>query len=134
MTVNIDLGWFSLCFDVDTLEHGLEYYGKLGFRQVKADFANGWCMVSNGHLRMTFFLNDYIKKTFGVTHLMNFRGTDVLKLSKTVKEHGIVPFEDASLFTDGSVDMTIKDPFNNVLFIDCHPSEATNDPRNDGSY
>lgn len=121
---DIDLGWFTLCFDVKDMGKALEFYRQLRFSIETGGIEEGGCQVTNGNVRLTFFSNGFIQKEFGVSHLFNFRGGDVRTNFENLKKLGISFTQDLKIHEDGSIDAKFEDLDGNVIYLDTHPSEV----------
>lgn len=135
----LDMGWFSLCFDVEDMEKAVEFYNKLGFRIVSGGVDKGYCAISNGNMRFSLFPNNFIKQEFGVSHLFNFRGGRVKEIVETLKSRGVEFTKDYTVWEEegpsqGSEDAIFSDTDGNVIYVDTHPTERDNDPRGTEDY
>jgi hypothetical protein len=59
-----NLGWFTLCFDVEDMEKAFVFYQTIGFWKVGGGKEEGYLTISNGGIRFTLFENGYIQKEF----------------------------------------------------------------------
>ncbi|MHA2090282.1 MAG: VOC family protein [Candidatus Kariarchaeaceae archaeon] len=119
-----NLGWFTLCFDVEDMEKAFVFYQTIGFWKVGGGKEEGYLTISNGGIRFTLFENGYIQKEFGVSHLLNFRGGDVDENYKELNTKGIEFTQEPKTWKDGSIDARFTDFDGNVFYLDTHPSEV----------
>jgi predicted enzyme related to lactoylglutathione lyase len=119
-----NLGWFTLCFDVEDMNKAFEFYKTIGFWKIGGGEESGYLTISNGGVRFTLFKEGYIQKEFGISHLFNFRGGDVEKNFEELKSKEIEFTQDIGTWKDGSVDARFNDLDGNVFYLDTHPSEV----------
>lgn len=104
----MELGRFFLGLNVDDVGHSVDFYKRLGFRQVSGDPDRGWAIVDNGRLSLGLFRGDS-----GI--LLNFLDGSVPKIAEFLRENGIDLKKDDVVVGDDSISVTLEDPDGNLI-------------------
>ncbi len=104
----MELGRFFLGLNVHDVGRSVDFYGKLGFRQIAGDPDNGWAIVDNGEIRLGLY-----KGKGGV--LLNFLDGRVEEIVEHLGEKGIDVGEDEVVVSDDNISVTIEDPDKNLI-------------------
>jgi catechol 2,3-dioxygenase-like lactoylglutathione lyase family enzyme len=117
MAENINLGKFHLCLNVAELKRSLDFYGKLGLKQVGGSVGEGWAILAYGNLYLGLYQGH-------IGHnLLNFRGGDVFAVAASLKAQGMKMKSDAAREADGSDGAWLEDPDGNLIYFNTHPDE-----------
>lgn len=119
-----NLGWFTLCFDVEDIDKSFNFYESIGFWKIDGGVDKGYVTISNGGVRFTLFKEGYIKKEFGVSHLFYFRGGDVENNFRELNEKKVKFSQKPLTWKDGSIDARFLDLDGNIFYLDTHPTEV----------
>ncbi len=117
MTENINLGKFHLCLNVAELKRSLDFYAKLGLRQVGGSVDEGWAVLEYGNLYLGLY-QGHIEQ-----NLLNFRGGDVFAVAASLKARGVRMKADAAREADGSDGAWLEDPDGNLIYFNTHADE-----------
>jgi len=120
---NLDLGRFELCLDVADIRRSLDFYEKLGFRQVAGDVEERNVVLQKGDCRLALY-QGYIKG-----NLLNFRGGDVFAIAAALKQQGLAFKKEAFTAEDGSAGALLEDPDGNEIYFVSHPGETPAAPQ-----
>jgi lactoylglutathione lyase len=112
-----DLGALDVCLNVKDLRASIEFYERLGFREVEGEPAKGWSVHARDRVRIGLFHGFIPKNT------LNFRGGDIGKIVEGLKRRGLKPYDIRLLGKDGTGNAMLKDPDGNPIFFDSTPKE-----------
>ena len=114
----LNLGRFEYCLNVRDLQHSMNFYEKLGFKQAGGNPEEGWVVLEHNNLRLALYQGHI------AGNLMNFRGGDVNEIARALKDRDLRMKMDAILESDGSMGATIEDPDGNLIYFNTHPDEV----------
>ncbi|MHA2365503.1 MAG: VOC family protein [Candidatus Hodarchaeales archaeon] len=111
------LGRFDLCLNIKDIHKSVDFYKKLGLLEVEGNIDEGWMVLANGNLRLALY-QGHIKEV-----TLNFRGGNVMEISKKLKDQGFEFHKEPVQNKEGSASATLKDPDGYVIFFDTHHTE-----------
>jgi catechol 2,3-dioxygenase-like lactoylglutathione lyase family enzyme len=122
----IRLGNFSVSLNVKDIQASIEFYQKLGFRQVGGDPKQRWIVLQNEQAKIGLFQGMLEKNslTFNpgwdseTKTLDDF--DDVRDIQKELVSRGIELAVKADELTDGPAFVVLNDPDGNPILIDQH--------------
>ncbi len=113
----MNLGRVELCLHVKELTTSLEFYHKLGFIDQEVYPEEGWGIL---HYR-DFVLGLY--QGYIEENLLNFRGGNIYRLQNWLKKTGLPIEKTEAVNEDGIGSIYMRDPDNNLLYLDTSPGE-----------
>jgi catechol 2,3-dioxygenase-like lactoylglutathione lyase family enzyme len=114
---NTELGEFVLCLNVKDLGQALEFYRRLGLKQVGGVPDEGWVILGHSNLKLGLF-EGHIEK-----NLLNFRGGDVFALTRELEGRGLKILRGPEREADGSAGAWLADPDGNLIYFNTCPDE-----------
>ncbi len=120
------LGAFSVSLAVKDLEASKVFYEKLGFATFGGDQSQNWLILKNGDHVIGLFQGMFDKNilTFNpgwgqdAQPLKEF--TDVRKLQRQLKDHGVSLVTEADESSTGPASLMLMDPDGNMILLDQH--------------
>lgn len=104
----MEIGRFFLGLNVHDVGRSVDFYGRLGFRQIAGDPDNGWAIVDNGEIRLGLYRGEG-----GV--LLNFLDGRVEEIVEHLGEKGINVGKDGVVVSDDKISFSIEDPDRNLI-------------------
>jgi catechol 2,3-dioxygenase-like lactoylglutathione lyase family enzyme len=77
----LELGWFTLCLKAGKYKEMLDFYRKLGFKNVGGQPEHGWATLANGATELAVM-------SFLQSNLINFRGGPIATLAAELERRG----------------------------------------------
>ncbi|MEA3310725.1 MAG: VOC family protein [candidate division WOR-3 bacterium] len=114
----LTLGRFELCLRVADINKSLEFYKKLGFKEIDGKIEEGWLIIKNSNCILGLYQGHISKNT------LNFRGGDVFAIADVLKSQGLTMEVDAHTESDGSDGAEILDPDGNLIYFNTAPGEG----------
>lgn len=122
----MELGAFSVSFNVKDIYKSKEFYEKLGFKTFGGDVNQNWLIMKNKDTVIGLFQGMFEKNilTFNpgwdsnAENLEEFTG--VRELQKELKQKGVKLIQEADESTEGPAFITLEDPDGNQILIDQH--------------
>lgn len=84
----LELGWFTLCLKAGKYKETLDFYRKLGFKNVGGQPEHGWATLTNGATEVAVM-------SFLQSNLINFRGGPIATLAAELERRGFPLFHQA---------------------------------------
>ena len=113
----MNLGRVELCLNVKDLTVSLEFYHKLGFVDLEIYPEEGWGILQYRDFVLGLY-QGHIKE-----NLLNFRGGNIYRLKDSIEKCGLQMEKWESVNEDGTGSIFMRDPDNNLLYLDTSPGE-----------
>ncbi len=126
LSLNMQLGTFSISLAVKDIEKSQLFYEKLGYSQIGGEQSQGWLILRNGDhvigLFQAMFENNIMTFNPGWDKDCKTLDTfdDVRKLHKKFKEDGIKMTQENITGDTGPSSFSIVDPDGNAILFDQH--------------
>jgi hypothetical protein len=104
----LEIGRFFLGLNVDDVGRSVDFYERLGFRQIAGDPDKSWAIVDNGKTRLGLYRGEG-----GV--LLNFMDGRVEDIVEHLSEKGIDVGEDGVVVSEDKISLTIEDHDRNII-------------------
>jgi len=114
----MDLGQFELCLQVADLGRPLDFYTKLGFRQVAGSREDGVVVVRNGDCRIGLYQGHIAE------NLLNVRSGDIAEIARRVQTNGLAFEKPPFAGEDGGMSALLRVPDGNAAYLVSHPDES----------
>jgi catechol 2,3-dioxygenase-like lactoylglutathione lyase family enzyme len=124
----IQLGNFSVSLTVKDIQASIDFYQKLGFKQVGGNPKQRWLILQNETATIGLFQGMFDKNTLTFNpgwdrnHKTLDKFDDVRDIQKELASRGIEIATKADESTDGPAFLAINDPDGNPILIDQHVS------------
>jgi catechol 2,3-dioxygenase-like lactoylglutathione lyase family enzyme len=112
----------EICFSVEDLDKSVNFYQKMGFKIYTGGPNKGWCTVTDGIIYLALFPDKFIEKEFGIPVLFNYRGGNIGKIVKFLREKGM-KFTKENVKENGIGDAIMKDINGRIFYFDTSPEE-----------
>ncbi len=120
------LGAFSISLAVKDIKASLEFYKKLGFKEVGGDIKQNWLILRNSGHTIGLFQGMFEKNSLtfnpgwdeNAEKLASF--TDIRELQKALKESGMKFVSEADENSSGPTSFILTDPDGNPILFDQH--------------
>ena len=122
----MDLGAFSISLAVKDIVESMEFYKKLGFKEVGGDISQNWLILRNGDHTIGLFHGMLEKNTLTFnpgwdSHAENLDSfTDIRALQNQLKEQGLTFINEADKHSTGPASFMLLDPDGNPILVDQH--------------
>ncbi|KAA1037604.1 VOC family protein [Macrococcus equipercicus] len=120
----MNLGNFSLSLEVKDINASLEFYKKLGFKQIMGDLSQKWCVVRNGECTIGLFqgMFDSHILTFNPKWDADFQenqnAPDIREIEAKLRAAGIEPVKSFEYETTGPAHFVIEDPDGHTIMFE----------------
>jgi len=122
----MELGSFSISLAVRDIKVSLEFYEKLGFKEIMGDISQNWIIMQNGDNTIGLFQGMFEKNTItfnpgwdrNANKLETF--TDIRTLQLHLKEQGVEFVSEADETSEGPTSFMLVDPDGNPILVDQH--------------
>ena len=122
----MELGAFSVSLAVKDIKASLEFYKKLGFKEVGGDIKQNWIILRNSGHTTGLFQGMFEKNSLtfnpgwdeNAEKLASF--TDIRELQKALKENGMKFISEADENSSGPASFILTDPDGNPILFDQH--------------
>lgn len=122
----MELGAFSISLAVKDIKASLEFYQKLGFKEVGGDISLNWLILRNGDHTIGLFQGLFERNTLTfnpgwdrfANELEAFK--DIRMLQHQLKERGVEFISEADDDSTGPTSFLIVDPDGNPILVDQH--------------
>ena len=109
--LSIDLGSFELSLDVNDIGSSLDFYTKLGFRQVGGSVDDSWVILEYQRLRIGLY-QGHIEG-----NLFNFRGSDIHRIANYMQDMGVDLPTGGVSENDEMITISLQDPDGNSIYF-----------------
>ncbi len=122
----MELGTFSVSFNVKDIEVSKSFYEKLGFQVFGGDALQNWLIMKNGDHTIGLFQGMFPKNILTFNPGWDKNGntldsfTDVRDLQQELKARGMKFENEADESTTGPASFIVIDPDENPILIDQH--------------
>ncbi|TDM07922.1 VOC family protein [Macrococcus lamae] len=122
----MNLGHFSLSLEVKDIYASLEFYNKLGFKQIMGNLDQKWCVIRNGDCTIGLFqgMFDSHLLTFNPKWHSNFKedadAPDIREIESDLRANGIEPVKSFEYDSQGPAHFVIEDPDGNTIMFEQH--------------
>ena len=122
----MELGAFSVSLAVKDIKASMDFYAKLGFKEVMGDISQNWLILRNGEHTIGLFQGMFDKNTMTFNpgwdnkNQTLDRFTDVRDLQKQLKKKGVELIAEADESTTGPASIMMLDPDGNPILVDQH--------------
>ena len=116
-SLELDLGSYFPCLNVENLDNSVDYYLKLGFKMREDHREENWAVLQHNNMVLCLY-QGHIER-----NLINFRGGDIEAIIKIASERGIRFTKPTHIEHDGSLSAETIDPDGNVIYFNTYPDE-----------
>ena len=117
---SMNVGRCDVCLRVTSAAASRRFYETLGFRSVEGSDEEGWCVVTNGDLRLGLFEGQFMGE---VPVSLNFRGGNIGAIVTELATCGHTFVSDPKVYQDGTGSARLTDPDGHLIFFDTAPGE-----------